>query len=56
MNNPKVNYTQEDSETFLINLFTKMLIEREHPDIHKKMIEQAKQLTKQFLEKNNVDK
>jgi len=55
MNNPKINFTQEDNEIYLKNLFTKMLIERNHPRILKKVSKEAERLAKEFLKKNNVD-
>ena len=55
MNNPKVNYTKEDNETYLKNLFMKMLLERNHPRIYKKVNKEASRLAKKYLKENNVD-
>lgn len=55
MNNPKINLTQEDTETYLKSVFAKMLLERNHPRILKKVNKEAERLAKEFLEKNNVD-
>ena len=51
MNNPKVNYTEEDEETYLTNLFIQMIVKDKHPNIIKK----AKKLAKKFIKENNVD-
>ena len=51
MNNPKVNYTEEDEEIYLQNVFLKLIIQKEHPDL----IKRANKLAKRFL-KENVDK
>lgn len=56
MNNPKTNYTQQDQQTYLENLFTQMLLERNHPRILKKVRSEAEALAKKFIEENNVDK
>jgi phosphoribosyl-ATP pyrophosphohydrolase len=56
MNNPKTNYTQQDQQTYLENLFTKLLIERDHPEILKKVKREAEELARKFIEENNVDK
>jgi hypothetical protein len=50
MNNPKVNYTKEDIENYVYNLFVKLIIDKDHPEIKKR----AKKLTKKFI-KQNVD-
>ena len=55
MNNPKINFTQEDNEIYLKNLFAKMLIERDHPRIFNKVNKEAERLAKEFLKENNVD-
>lgn len=51
MNNPKVNYTQEDNLKYVQNMYVKLIVERDHPEI----IERAKRLAKKFM-KQNVDK
>jgi|OM-RGC.v1.038100687 hypothetical protein len=48
MNNPKVNYTQEDEETYIQNVFLKMIIEKEHP----KLIKRARKLAKKYLKEH----
>lgn len=48
MNNPKVNYTEEDEELYLQNVFLKLIIEKEHP----KLIKRAKKLAKKFLKEH----
>lgn len=50
-NNPKINLTTEDKETYLVGLFVDMIIKKDHPEV----IKRAKKLTKKFL-KVNVDK
>ena len=49
--NPKTNYTDDDIKTYLMNVFVRLIIERDHPEVIKK----AKKLTRKFL-KQNVDK
>lgn len=56
MNNPTVNYTKEDHEILLKNLFVKMLMERNHPRIYKKVDKEASRLAKKYLKENYVDK
>lgn len=51
MNNPKVNYTHEDNLKYVQNLYVKLIVERDHPDI----IKRARKLAKKFM-KQNVDK
>lgn len=49
--NPKINFTDEDTKSYLTNAFVKLIIERDHPEI----VKRAKRLTRKFL-KQNVDK
>jgi hypothetical protein len=49
--NPKTNYTDDDIKTYLTNVFVRLIMERDHPEILKK----AEKLTHKFL-KQNVDK
>ncbi len=55
MNNPKINYTQEDIKTLLKNQYITMLIERNHPRILKKVTIEAERLATEYLERKNVD-
>ena len=48
MNNPKVNYTEEDEEIYLQNVFLKLIIEKEHP----KLIKRAEKLAKKFIKEH----
>ena len=50
-NNPKINLTTEDKETYLIGLFVDMILKKDHPEI----IKRARKMAKKFL-KENVDK
>ena len=43
-----VNYTKEDREELLKNMFVEMLIKRDHPEIE----ERAKELAKKFMKQN----
>lgn len=43
-----VNYTDEDRETLLKNMFVEMIIKRDHPEV----IRQAKELAKKFMKQN----
>ena len=49
-NNPKINLTEEDNKVYLRNLFIKLILEEEYPEI----IERADTLATSFL-KENVD-
>ena len=51
MNNPKINYTKVDIERYIHNLFVKLIIDKDYPEIKKR----AKKLTRKFI-KQNVDK
>jgi len=51
MTNPKINYTEEDIKRYLVNVYTEMIIKRDHPEV----IKQAKKYAKKFL-KDNQDK
>lgn len=48
MNNPKVNYTEEDEEIYLQNVFLKLIIQKEHPDL----IKRAEKLAKKFIKEH----
>ena len=43
-----VNYTDEDRETLLKNMFVEMIIKRDHPEV----IRQAEKLAKKFMKQN----
>lgn len=43
-----VNYTDEDRETLLENMFVEMIIKRDHPEV----IQQAKELAKKYMKQN----
>lgn len=43
-----VNYTDEDRETLLKNMFVEMLIKRDHPEV----LQQAEKLAKKFMKQN----
>ena len=43
-----VNYTDEDRETLLKNMFVEMIIKRDHPEV----IQQAEKLAKEFMKQN----
>ena len=49
MNNPKVNYTEEDTKKYLENLFLSMIVKKEYPAAIKK----ARRLAKKFLKQQN---
>lgn len=52
MNNKyKINFTEEDTKSYITNTFVKLIIERDYPEI----IKRAKKLTRKFM-KQNVDK
>ena len=51
MNNPKVNYTEEDLLEYYKNMFVRLIIERDH----QKILKRAEKLAKKF-HKQNVDK
>ena len=48
MSKTKVNYTEEDEEIYLTNLFIQMIVKDKHPNIIKK----AQKLAKKFLKEN----
>ena len=50
-NKPKINLTEEDNKVYLRNLFIKLIIEKDYPEI----IKRADTLTTRFL-KEYVDK
>jgi hypothetical protein len=46
--NPKINYTDKDIESYLTNVFTRLIIKRDHPEI----IKAARKLTRKFMKQN----
>ena len=47
-NKYKINYTEQDIETMLLNMFIQLIVDKEHPDI----VTRAKQLTQQYIDKH----
>lgn len=49
MNNPKVNYTEEDIKKYVENLFLSMIIKKDHPEAIKK----ARKLARKFIKQQD---
>ena len=47
-NKYKINYTEQDIETMLFNMFIQLIVDKEHPDI----VAKAKQLTQKYIDKH----
>jgi hypothetical protein len=47
LNKHTINFTDEDIETCYKNLFIKLIVSRDHPDIEQQALELAKQLIEQ---------
>ena len=49
INKHSINFSQDDIETYIKNIYIKLLIERDHPEI----ITKAEELTRKFIEQEN---
>lgn len=51
--NPKINLTDQDKETYAINVLTRMILNKEHKDLMKKVHRKAKRIYKKILKQDN---
>lgn len=49
INKHSINFSQDDIETYIKNIYIKLLIERDHPEI----ITKAEELARKFIEQEN---
>lgn len=50
-NNPKINLTEEDNKVYLRNLFIKLILEKEYPEIVERADELAIRFVKEYVDK-----